>query len=157
MASYTAGQKIRASYFNVPAVQTGDVSVTDGQTTSTSYTNTLTTTGTMGVVFVGPYSGQVAVDWSTTGRNSGAGGITFTSCEVRSGSSIGSGSVVMASDDNTAQSLQSDSAGHQTEHNGHRIITGLTFGTTYNACITYKVNTNTGTFNRRSITVTPVP
>lgn len=151
---FTAGQKIRASYFNVPAVQTPDVSVTDGATTSTSYTNTLTTTGIIGVVFTGPYSGQSTVRWMTTGR-AGAGAFTFTSCEVRTGSSIGSGTVVSASDDNTASSCQSDSVNQQCEHSGIRLITGLTFGTVYNACITYKVNTGTGTYNRRSIFVEP--
>ena len=149
MAGYTAGQKIRAAYFNIPAVQTGDVSVTDGATTSTTYVNTLTTTGIIGVVFTGPYSGQSSVRWMATGRHGTASGFTFTSCEVRLGSSIGSGTVVSASDDNTASSYQSSAINIQGEHFGTRLITGLTFGTVYNACITYRVTTGTGTYNRR--------
>jgi len=155
MASYAAGQKIRASYFNIPAVWNGDITTADGTTSSTSYVNTLTTTGIVGVSFTAPYSGQVSVIWSCTGRNSTSLAFTITSVEVRAGTTVGSGAVVFASDDNTASAPQSASSGHQCQHNGNRLISGLTYGNAYNTCITYRVTAGTGTFNRRSIEVSP--
>lgn len=137
-------------------VQGGDSTVTDGSTTSTSYTNSLTTTATRGVVFTAPTSGAVTVSGQVSGRNSSAGGFTFADFEVRQGSTIGSGTSMRASDDNTAATFQSDSSGQQgTLTIASTLVTGLVGGTVYHAVLTYKVNIGTGTFNRRKITVTP--
>lgn len=138
-------------------VQAIDSSVTDGTTTSTSYTNSLTTTTTRGIAFTAPASGMVLVSGQSSGRNGNAGAFTFCDFEVRQGSTIGSGTTMRASDDNQAASFQSDSAGQQgTLSIVPTLVTGLTAGTVYHAVLTYKVNAGTGTYNRRKITVTPV-
>lgn len=157
MPYYYALQKLRASDLEklVPVtVEAKDTSVTDGTTTSTTFTNTLTTTGVFGIAFTAGMTGTVEVKWTLGGRNSTAGQYTVTSFEVRSGTGVGLGSVVWAADENVAVATQSDSANHQLTHAGFGTVSGLTPGTSYNACIVYRVTANTGTYSRRRISVT---
>jgi hypothetical protein len=154
MVTFYAGQKLRASDLNITPVQEVDASVTDGTTISTSFTNSLTTTGTRGIAFTAGISGKVLVSLSCSGRNSGAAGFVLADFEVRTGSTIGGGSAVRSSDENTCASHQSDSAGQQaTLEVPATLVSGLTPGTAYHAVITYRVTGGTGTFNRRKITV----
>lgn len=149
-------QKLRARDLNdliTVSLESKDSAVTDGTTTSTTFTNSLTTTGVIGVAFTAPASGKVEVKWTCTGRNSNAGVFTITGFDVRNGSTVGSGSVAFAVDENVAVAVQSDSAGQQLEHTGIGLATGLTPYADYNACIVYRVTANTGTFNRRRISV----
>jgi hypothetical protein len=93
---------------------------------------------------------------SCSGRNSSAGGFTLVDFEIREGSTIGSGTQTRASDENNCASFQSDSSGQQ----GTLVVpptkvSGLTPGDVYHGVITYRVNTGTGTFNRRKITIEP--
>lgn len=153
-----AGQRIRIGDLTalVTVVYTNkDSSVTDGSTTAVvmAGNNSLTTTGIMGVAFVGPRSGSVDVDWMTHGRDSAAGGICVTSIEVRAGSTVGSGSLVFASDENTAAVSSSDPAAQIMQLTGFQTVTGLTEGTAYNAAIVYRVSGGTGNFARRQIRV----
>lgn len=135
-------------------VQAADTSVTDGTTTSTSFTNSLTTTTTRGIAFTAPESGTVFVSVTTTARNGTATQFCLVDFEVRTGSTIGSGSAVRSSDENSCGAFQSDSANHQ---GGcvviPTVVSGLTPGDTYHAVITYRVTAGTGTFNRRKIVV----
>lgn len=131
-----------------------DSAITDGTTTSTTFTNSLTTTLICGIAFVAPATGSVVVLYQASGRNGTAGAFTIIEFEVKTGSTVGSGSVFRPSDENIASTFQSDSAGQQGQHGGHDLVTGLTPGSAYNACIVYRVNTaSTGTFNRRKITI----
>lgn len=164
LPTFPAGRRVRASELATLSTELGkllaaapseskDSAVTDGSTTSTSFTNTLTTTGIRGVAFVAGESGRAEVLWMCTGRNSVAGGFTITQFEVRAGAVVGSGTVVWAADENVSTALQSDSAGQQVGHTGFGEVTGLTEGTSYNVCIVYRVTANTGTFNRRRISI----
>lgn len=135
--------------------QVRDTSVTNGTTTSTTFTGTLTTTGRRGVAFVAPPSGEVTVLGWSGGFNSTATQYTITDFEVREGSTVGSGIVVRASDENTASQFQSDSANQGGQHSVGGLVIGLTPGDPYNAELTYRVTANTGTWNRRKIMVTP--
>jgi len=146
-------EAVNNSAVAVPVVAP-DGSVTDGTTTSTSFTNTLTTTGIQGSTFVAPASGVVLIAASTSARNSNAGGFCLVDFEVREGAVLGSGTLTRASSENTAASHQSDSANQQSTCVVIPTpVTGLVAGTTYNASITYRVTANTGTFNRRKISI----
>lgn len=126
------------------------VDATSRTTTSTSYTPTLSPAGLCGVVFVAPQSGKVTLIWTGEMFNSGANNITSMSPAVRTGAVIGSGSVVLAADDDRAIRVNVVSPGDR--HSCAYLLTGLTPGTTYNASLEQRVNTGTGNFNRREIT-----
>lgn len=152
-----AGQKIRASYFNVAPASSADTSVTDGTTGSAypTFTNTLTTTGMLGVAFVAPPSGRVIVSFMTGEARTNTTAKALLSFEIKTGSTVGSGTLVYASDNATAQSAESDTANKNRALSGETLVSGLTGGTTYNATLTYSVTGGTGTYNRRSIIVDP--
>jgi len=140
----------------IAAVEAKDGALTNGTTTSTAFTNTLTTSLIRGVTFTAPPSGKVTVTVSTGGFNSTAAQYTLVDFEVRAGATIGSGTVIRASDENSCSQFQSSTATQAGQHSVSGVVTGLTPGTTYHASITYRVTANTGTFNRRKIIVTPV-
>lgn len=130
--------------------------VTTGTTLSAAFTNSLTTTGVRGVAFVVPPSGNVYVDVCTGGFNNVAGSFTLVDFEVRAGAVVGAGAVLRASDENTASQFNSAVANQAGQHKVSGKVSGLTPGATCNACITYRVTGNTGSFNRRKILVMPV-
>jgi hypothetical protein len=131
-------------------------STTSGETTSTSFTNTLTTTGIHGVVFVAPSSGRVFVVGRAAGYNTGAAGYSIMDFQINTGSTIGSGTIVRGSDEAKASVFQSDSASQQGEHSTSDLVSGLTPGTVYNACLTYHRSGGTAAgYNRRHIAVLP--
>lgn len=145
-------------YQVAPAYQTvegKDSSVTTGSTTSTTFTNTLTTTGIRGVSFIAPPSGKAVVHGLSSGWNSLAVH-SFMSFEVRVGGTVGSGSVHLASNENTASEFLL-TATDPARHKVMGLVTGMTAGSTYNACLTYRVPSGTGSYARRHILVQPVP
>lgn len=142
---------------NMPAaVDAKDSAVTNGTTTSATFVNSLTTSLIRGVSFVAPPSGKVNVLATCGAANGTIAQFTLVSFEVKTGTSVGSGTVQTASDENTASQFQSAVAASNGQHTAAGLVTGLTPGASYNACITYRVTSGTGTFNRRRITVTPV-
>lgn len=132
--------------------------ITNGTTTSTSYTNSLSITGVHGVAFIGPPSGTVQVIGRSAGGNSASGQYGLMDWEVRQGVSIGSGAVVRATSDSTASIYQSSSAGGLGPLNVSGLVTSLTPGALYNACLTYATSNaaNASGFNRRYISVIPM-
>lgn len=144
----TAGATIRAADF--PASQ-ADVQSASGTTTSASYTPTLTGGTACGVAFVAPTSGVVLVFNTAQFSNSGANN-TRCSFFVRTGSSIGSGTTVLASDDGRAL-LQATTAAMCFSR--VHPVTGLTPGNTYNVQQEFKVAAGTGTFSNKNIVVIP--
>lgn len=156
--SYAAGDVLTAASLNPPGVASNPASVTtDGTTTSAVFTNTLTTTGIHGQTFVAPTSGIVWI-MATCGqaRSSSAGGVVLTDFEVRTGSTIGSGTVARSSSEPTAGVAESEGANNNRNTVSHGFATGLTAGNTYNACITYRVTAGTATINRRNISIIPM-
>ena len=142
---------LSSSPLSAQAIDTG---VTDGTTTSVPFVNSLTTSGIRGVSFTAGVSGKVFVAGSANGRNGTANGYALMDFEVREGSTVGSGNIVRASDENTCGLFQSDSASQQ----GPIVIvptlvTGLVYGNLYNAVLTYRTLANTATYNRRKISV----
>lgn len=136
-------------------VEADDTTVTNGTTTSTTFVNTLTTAGIRGVAFVAAPSTKAFVLGTAGGFNNTAGQFTLTSFEVRLGAVVGSGIVIANSDENTASQFNSAVANQADTHTVFGTVGGLTPGTTYNACLTYRVTANGGTWNRRKISVTP--
>jgi hypothetical protein len=154
--AYTAGQKIRASYFNIPIVTSSDSTITSGTTTSVSYTNT-TTQGIRGVSFTAPASGSVVIFYAALTFHGTLSKSLALDCEVRTGSTVGSGTLIRPSSDITAGIMQNAAAGQNLHCSGFAPVTGLTAGVVYNAAMTYKlIDAGTGTYYCRNLVVQPV-
>lgn len=139
-----------------PVEATGNTS--NGTTTSTSYTNTLTTTGIHGVAFIAPASGKVQFIGRSSGGSSTVGQYAQIDYEVRTGSTVGSGSVVRATTNDTASVFLSSTSGGQGPLNVSGIVSGLTPGAVYNVALTYASSNgaSTASFNRRYTAVYPL-
>lgn len=128
-----------------------DTQNTSGTTTSTSYTATLTGGTTCGVAFIAPPSGLVLVHFSASLLNSGAN-FSIMSFEVRTGGSVGSGTVFLAADDSRIVGYVGTG---QLDLGRTLPVSGLTAGSTYNARQMFRVTAGTGTFLRKNLTVSP--
>lgn len=131
-------------------------SVNLGSTNSTSFTNTLTATGTHGVMFIAPPSGRVKVEGRATGRHPTVNAYTHLDWEIRTGAITGSGSVVRASSAATESVHLSPISNGQGSMVVGGIEDGLTPGGIYNTCLAYKVDAGTGEYFRRYISVYPL-
>jgi hypothetical protein len=144
---------------NVVAAQPVEASgsTSNGTTTSTSYTNTLTSTGVHGVAFFAPPSGKAMLIGRSVGGNANAGSYAQMDYEVRNGGTIGSGSLFRTTNNNTAAVHQSATANAQGTLHVSGLLTGLTPGAVYNACLTFASSNSSfaATFNRRQIAVYP--
>lgn len=152
--AFSAGARLTATLLNntFPA-SASDTQDTQGTTTSLNYTATLTGGTACGCTFVAPLSGVVLiinslgfVDNSTTPRS-------YCTFRIRTGSTIGSGSdVVAALDANAAAAVNVD------DKSQNRVIRvpGLTPGATYNVQQLFKVSSaSTGTFASKHLAVVP--
>lgn len=154
--SFAAGQKVTADQLNgvtgIAANLGTAITTSSSTTTSVPFTATLADGVVTGVTFTALDSGTALLMIGADIKTSTVG---FASCsaEIRQGSTIGSGTVVLAASDNHAYGHNSTN-----EIQGSRIktVTGLTPGQVYNARLMYKVSAGTGTFLRREITVVPL-
>lgn len=144
-----AGEKATASRITEEiGVALSDTQITSGTTTSTSYTATLTGGTACGVAFVAPPSGKVFI--MNTCQTVPSGGLALVTIRVRTGSSIGSGSdVIAALDDNIMY------CGSEIRATATMLVTGLTSGSSYNVQQLFKVAAGTGTFSRKALVVKP--
>lgn len=126
---------------------------TSRTTTSTGYTSTLTPATICGTAFTAPASGAVLLLWAVETSSSGAN-FALSSVAVYTGSSVGSGtSVLAASDDRMVRNNLTASL----RMGVHHVLTGLTPGATYNVAMEHRVEgASTGTFARRGVSVVPV-
>lgn len=149
--SIAAGAKITAADFQNLTRRTHNPN-DGGTTTSTTFTATLTGgTSPVGVAFTAPPSGKVLVFWYTRERNSGAN-ITLCSIRVGTGSTLNGGSAfVSAADGISIQGSGTADLGAS----GYYPVEGLTAGNDYNVVLMHRVNTGTGTYGNRHITVEP--
>lgn len=131
-------------------------SVTLGSTNSTSFTNSLTTTGTHGVMFIAPPSGRVKVEGRATGRHPTVNAYTHLDWEIRTGAITGSGTLVRTAAASTSSVHLSPISNGQGSMVVGGIETGLIPGGIYNACLAYRVDAGTGEFFRRYIAVYPL-
>lgn len=108
-----------------------------------------------GVAFTAPTSGRVMVLWRAQVDHDGTAlGFTAVSFVIRTGSTVGSGTVVLAADDNRAVIM----AGTDVMQMGSsHLVTGLTPGDSYNVRLEHKVGAGVGTTERRGVVVAPQP
>jgi hypothetical protein len=153
---FVAGQILRASQLNaiIPGSSFSGTDLTQRTTTSAGYTETLTPAGLCGVSFTGPVSGIVRIDWKGDISNSGATGVNAISIAVRTGSVVGSGTVVIAADDNYA--LRNDTTTSLATAGVFHVLSGLTAGTVYNVSLSQRCGAGTLTVARREVTVTQI-
>lgn len=126
-----------------------------GTTIATSYTATLTGGTTCSATFVAPPSGQVMVHNTANISNSTSSGILM-GFEIRAGAVVGSGSVVVAADDDDANSGSGVASVGRRATVTTPVLSGLTPGATYNIRQMFRVSTGTGTFLSKRLTVSPL-
>lgn len=155
--------------YSALVVSAKDLAITNGSTNSVStFVNSLTTTGIRGVSFIAPPSGKVRVMGAVGGfvafSSASVATYTLVDFEIRAGSTVGSGTVFRASDPNTCSQFQhvvlTATLCSGGQHTVLDVVTGLTPGAVYNACLTYCLNSTgtgiSGNFNRRKIVVESV-
>jgi hypothetical protein len=134
-----------------PPAAVKDTQGSNGTTTSTSFTDTLTTSPGAGVAFVAPTSGRVVIHNVARMANSAANE-TYCGFHVRTDASVGAGSdVLVAADERSIIHV-----GTSVERAGTSyLLTGLTPGSDYNVVQSFRVSGGTGTYAYRSLTVAP--
>ena len=153
----SAGGILLASDINTLFNQLGAASASNSDstsrtTTSTTFTTTLTAANICGTAFVAPPSGKVLVTWRATMANSG-NNYTASSFSVASGTTVGSGTVFLASDD--TRTISTDSTTFEGQ-GASEYVSGLTPGANYNVAMTHRVVAGTQTVLRRTIGVVPL-
>lgn len=128
--------------------------------TSTSYIQGAAVTG---VTFTAPTSGAVRVDWRARFQSNSNNTRAAVSVQVRTGGTIGAGTIVSDADDDSAlETTQSATAGTtaaetRTQAGTWRRVSGLTAGTVYNAVVVHKMlSAGNATIFSRSIMVSPL-
>lgn len=110
---------------------------------------------TCGVAFRAPNSGAVIIHYTGRMSNNVDGNVVLMTPVVRTASVVGSGSSVLAANDENAVRVQSANAGGQQRSGSHVFLDGLTPGDTYNVRLEHRVGANTGTIAHRRVTVVP--
>jgi len=134
---------------------------TESDTETGSYTTTLsanfgvTTSGgtyaDCGVAFIGPATGRVFIWWVAQLDNGTAASKTIICPHVRNGSTVGSGTDVLAAAD--ANSLFNQGTDER-RSGAPLLVTGLTPGAAYNVRLEHKVTAaTTGTIVNRHIAI----
>jgi hypothetical protein len=134
-----------------PGAIVSDTQITSGTTTSTTYTPTLTGGVTCGVAFTASSSGKAIVDWETQMSQSAALYV-YATIEVRAGATIGSGTIILATNDNDCAFRYGSGAGRQAVF---KHVTGLTAGSSYNVRMLFRVDSDTGSYTRKALMVSP--
>lgn len=152
--TFASGQKITAAQLN-SAAPTGAVQstviTTSGNTSSTSYTDTLSAGGTASLAFTVPPSGKIwvtitAACWSDAN----------TRYAVASYRISGSAGTVAASDNWQIYSKAVSTI--ETLYSRRTMQTGLTPGATGTVTMQFKITSaGTANFNHRQILIEPVP
>lgn len=151
MADYAGGELLSATASNnAHGAAASDTQITAGTSTSGSFTATLTGGTAAGVVFTTPTSGLVVILYNTLMQNSGAN-FTYFSPQIRTGSTIGSGTIVAAASDDTALTHHGTNA---LRYGGSQIMV-LTALTVYNVQLLHRVTAGTGTWSRKHVIVLP--
>lgn len=147
---FTAGQPLTAQLLNsIFTEEKDDTQNTAGTVTSTTYTESLTGGTACSTTFTAPRSGKIEVVNTCELSNSGAG---FSSCSyvIRTGSSIGLGTVFLAAAFEHSI-MQVGTPSHR--KSVVQSWSGLTPGATYNIRQAFRVQSNTGTFSRKFLSV----
>lgn len=151
MTDFLAGQTLTALHFP-PTVS---------NTQNGLFTFNLTTFGIdadtgsyvdCGVAFVACATGRAVIHYAGDLDNDGASGATEVAPFVRTGSTVGSGTtVVAASSDDAIRNIGTSNV----RYGAHRFVSGLTPGSSYNVRLEHRVSGGIGTIQRRIVTVEP--
>lgn len=150
-----AGQRLTASLLNsLLGVTVSDTQNALANVTATGYTETFSTSNTpAAVAFVAPTSGKVLIHNSAYLDQSSAAARTYLSWILRTGASIGSGTVVQSAIDANAIENLSDADATI----GRTImVSGLTANSSYNIRQAGRVTSGTGEYQNRHLIVEPV-
>lgn len=154
---FAAGQRVRASQLSAveAAVTVAAVNGTNTGGVNTTSTSYVALSGNPGAVFVAPANGVVMIVHACSCAGSAVGIGAWTSPEIRTGGTIGSGTLVRAAEDLTAVMVEGAISvqASLTFFQG-----GLTAGSTYNVRMLYRASgAGTAYFARRGVTVMPMP
>lgn len=128
--------------------------LTSGTTSSTSYTATLTGGTACGLAFTAPASGKVIILHNCRLSASTTAQLAYSTIRIRTGASIGSGTDVLAADDNYSVSTKDDFV----EGKGRsKMQTGLTAGVSYNVQQLYRSSSGAATFLGKELIVLYIP
>lgn len=113
-----------------------------------------------GMSFTAPTSGRVLILWGCRFQcNTNAVGV-IVSVSVRTGSTLGAGTIISASSDDSAiEGPRPATGGTQSrlQCSRHRVVSGLTAGTIYNVQVEHKVVlAGNGTVFYRDVDVLPI-
>lgn len=131
------------------------VTAADSGSVSTTSATFVALAGDPGVAFTAPASGRVLVHVAGTFDNNAADTFGMMAFQIRTGNSVGLGTIVVAANDN-------DSVGtagtNDTSFGRTILVSSLIAGSSYNVQALYKRFLGTGTafFARRSVLVVPV-
>lgn len=158
---FSTGQRLTADLLNtnvVPPDAAYDTETAD----ETAWTNTTYDSGASvcGTTFTAPQGGSVMINWSARFQSNTANARAAVSVSVASGGSIGAGTVVSASNDDSAiETSQSTTGGAETRISASmfRYVTGLTPGLIYNVVVQKKMlSAGNGTIFQRDVLVVPL-
>jgi hypothetical protein len=114
-----------------------------------------------GVAFVAPISGRVMIHWTVAlDIVSGTNAVAYCSPVVRTGGTVGSGSVVLPAADNNSRrvsrsSVGTDDGGSRNRSGASYLLESLTAGNTYNVRLEHRVTSQTGEMFHRAVQVVP--
>lgn len=150
-----SGDIIFAADFGTPV---SDSEVTD----ETAFTDTAYVPGgnPCGISFTAPTSGIVIIFFGVRFQSNTNNVGTIVSVSVRTGSTLGSGTIISgSSDDSAIENVRPVTGGVQSrmQCSRHRLVTGLTPGSIYNVQVEHKmVSAGNGTVFYRDVAVLPV-
>lgn len=135
----------------------------DSLTNIAGFTNTGPAAGSsvLGTTFQAPPTGKVKITVTASLTSSVNGNSALCGYEVRSGGTVGSGTVLLAASFNravqTSDAVNTGGAARVTASNGPFLVTGLTAGSTYNVRTMHWVSpAGTGNVFYRCLLVEPV-
>ena len=131
-------------------------------TDETGFTNTSYAAGgtPVGVAFTAPASGKVAITFSAGFLQNINTFVTIVSCEVKTGGTVGSGTLAGAGANGDRALLcgraVNSGAVAQLQASRRVLYTGLTAGATYNVRMMHAVDGGSGTITYREVMVEPL-
>lgn len=135
---------------DIPVTPTAVENTAQSGITSTSYAAGANVCGT---AFIAPVTGRVQVNFRAFLDNTTAGLVTVVSFEMREGSTVGSGTIFRAVDDNTSIARR----GTNQVRGGMAVpVEGLTPAAAYNVRLMHRVTGGSGTVDDREISVQPL-
>jgi hypothetical protein len=150
----------------IAAITGLDIAYASSTSDEINFQNTSFAAGstTVGTTFIAPPSGKVAVHWAGHMTQSINGGTTLLSPEMKTGGTVGSGTLVgsAANGDRAvvcSRAVNTSPGVSQLNASNFAVYQGLTAGNTYNVrlmhCVDHPTQTCTGSLTYRQVMVVP--